>query len=185
VGYYGFHGDEEIDETGSAGDDFLARVCAAWEAEAVKAAAGGSRVVLCRFGVVLGKKGGALAEMAAPFRRYMGAVLGSGKQRFSWIHMEDLIRIFHFLFDHDAIKGAVNFTAPHAVTNRELSSALSRTLKKPVLLPPAPGFALKIMLGEFGDFLLKGQRVIPSVMMRAGFDFRFPDIGPALEDLLK
>ena len=184
VGYYGFRGDEEIDETTGAGADFLARVCVAWEDEAARAGAYGSRVTLCRFGVVLGKNGGALEQLASQFKRYMGGVLGSGEQWFSWIHMEDLIGMFHFLLENTDVSGPVNFTSPQPVTNRELTGALSRAVNKPVILPPAPGFALRILLGEFGDFLLRGQRVIPAKIMKRGYGFRYPDIRSALKELL-
>lgn len=183
VGYYGFHGDEVLDESAPAGEDFLARVCRDWEAEAQAAEASGARVVRARFGIVLDAGGGALGQMLPLFRKGLGGPLGSGRQWFSWIHRRDLVEALLFCLDSHQIAGPVNCVAPHPVTNRELAQALGRTLKRPAFLP-APGLAVRLVLGEFGSVLLRSQRVEPSVLERAGFAFAHPDLDQALADIL-
>lgn len=184
VGYYGFRGDEEIDEYGTPGSDFLAQLAGDWEAEAEKAASWGVRVIRCRFGIVLGEKGGALDPLVSLFRKGLGSVLGNGRQWFSWIHQEDLSGAILFLLQEKNVAGPVNCTSPHPVTNRELTHLLARILKKPILLPPVPGFFLRLLLGEFGNVLLQGQRVIPRRLLDMGFSFRFPFMQEALAHLL-
>lgn len=184
VGYYGFCGEEERTETSPPGKGFLAEVVRAWEAEAAKAGDLGLRVVLCRFGIVLGRDGGALGLMSRPFRYGIGSPLGSGRQWFSWIHEEDLLQILLFLLARKDLSGPVNCTAPGPVTNRALSRALCKALGRPCLLPAIPGFLLRMVLGEFGTVLLEGQKVLPRRLLGSGFRFRFPAIEGALEDLL-
>lgn len=185
VGYYGSREDDEIlDESSPPGDEFLTRVSVEWEGEALRAETFGCRVVLCRFGIVLGRGGGALAKMTPAFRFMVGSPLGSGRQWFPWLHLEDLFQIMLFLADHGHISGPVNFTAPNPVTNEELSRTLARTLHRPMFMPAVPAFVLRILLGEFGDMLLKGQRAIPRRLLDEGYRFRFPDLSRALEDLL-
>ena len=184
VGFYGFHGDEELIESDVHGDDFLALLCRDWEAEALKATASGARVVLARFGVVLGRHGGAMSLLRKIFLLRLGGRLGSGSQWFSWIHEDDLASIFLFLLNDRTVGGPVNCTAPRPVTNRELTIALNAALGTASLAPPAPGFMLRMIMGEFGDFILKGQRAVPGRLRDAGFGFSFPDIGSALADLL-
>lgn len=183
VGYYGFRGDEELTEEDHPGSDFLAKVCIAWEREAHRAADKGTRVVITRFGIVLAKTGGALGQMIPAFKRFMGGPLGSGTQWFSWIHMEDLVSAFLFVIDHQDIHGPVNFTAPNPVRNRELAKALGTALIRPSSLK-TPAFALRLVLGEFGLLLLKGQRVTPAKLMHHGFVFRYPEITNALQDIV-
>jgi len=185
VGYYGFHGDEFLDETSLAGTDFLASLAADWETAARYAEQFGTRVVLCRFGVVLGRRGGALEKMASAFKYWMGSSLGSGKQWLSWIHERDLARIFLFLLDHKDMKGPINCTAPQPVRNRELTDILGKVLGKPTFLPPVTSFFVKMILGEFGNVLLKGQRVIPDKLLKNGFIFQFPTMEEALKDLFR
>ena len=180
VGYYGFRGDEEITEDGQPGDDFLATVCVDWEAEASEAAKKGARLVITRFGIVLGRTGGALGQMIPAFKKFVGGPLGSGKQWFSWIHMEDLLNAFLFVFETPDISGPVNFTAPNPVTNKALGKALGRVLGRPSLVK-TPGFMLRMVLGEFGNVLLEGQKVIPAKLLKHGYHFRYPDILGALE----
>ena len=184
VGYYGFHTDEILDENTPHGNDFLARVSHDWESAALKAREHGARVVLCRFGIVFGKKGGALAQMAKIYRLYLGSRLGDGKQWLSWIHEEDLASIFDFLIERKGIEGAVNCTAPNPVRNSELTKTMREVLRRPTIVPPVPGFMLRVMLGEFGDVLLKGQRVSPKILVDAGFTFQFPELREALINLL-
>jgi uncharacterized protein (TIGR01777 family) len=184
AGYYGSHGDEVLTEESPPGDDFLARVAIEWENEALKAEEKGARVVTTRFGIVLGEKGGALSQMMSIFRRYLGGPLGSGDQWFSWIHMEDLLRAFLFLMDHPEISGPVNFTSPNPIRNRELAEALGKAMHRPSFLP-APGFMLKLILGEFGSVLLEGQRAIPKKLLDSGYAFLYPEIEGALRSLIK
>jgi len=183
VGYYGFRGDEEILEDGTPGDDFLASLCVDWEDEASKAADKGVRVAISRFGIVLGKTGGALGQMIPAFKRFVGGPLGSGNQWFSWIHMEDLLNAFLFVLDNEEISGPVNFCSPHPVQNRKLAKALGKVLGRPSFVT-TPGFMLKLVLGEFGSILLEGQRVIPGTLLKHGFIFRYPDISRALEEVV-
>ncbi len=183
VGYYGFHGDEELAEDSPPGGDFLARLAVEWEKEALRAEGRGARVVITRFGIVLGEKGGALAQMMSIFRKYLGGPLGSGKQWFSWIHMGDLVGAFVFLMSRGEIAGPVNLTAPHPVRNEELARALGKAMHRPSFLP-APGFMLKLILGEFGSVLLEGQRVIPRKLLDAGYVFIYPEIEGALQSLI-
>ncbi len=184
VGYYGFHEDEKLDEGSPPGDDYLASVSREWEEAALKAEPLGVRVVLLRFGVVLGREGGALKQMLPVFKRFLGSPLGSGAQWFSWIHAGDLTDIYLFLIKEKTIKGPVNCTAPNPVRNREFTRALGKALGKPTFMPSVPGFMIKHVMGEFGSTLLKGQRVFPTVLIDHGFQFHFPEIEKALQDLL-
>lgn len=183
VGYYGPRGDEEIDEQSSPGDDFLAQVCREWEAEAMAAEKLGARVVRTRFGIVLGAHGGALDQMLPLFRKGLGGRLGSGRQWFSWIHQRDLVTAIMFVLSRPQLSGAVNLTAPQPVTNRELTRELAGVLGRPAVLP-APGFALRLFMGEMASVLLSGQKVVPAKLLTAGFTFHFPTLRQALEDLL-
>jgi uncharacterized protein (TIGR01777 family) len=183
IGYYGPHGDEDLTEESPPGDDFLARLCRDWEAEALKARDSGIRVVITRFGIVLGKAGGALQQMAMAFRMFLGGRLGSGNQWFSWIHQEDHARAFMFVKDHPEITGPVDFTAPNPVRNLELTRALGRVLGRPTFLP-APAFMVRLVLGELGEVFLSGQKVLPRRLLAMGFEFRYPVIDQALADLL-
>ena len=184
VGYYGFHGDEALDEQSPPGEGFLADLAAEWESAAGKAEEKGVRVVLTRFGVVLGEGGGALEKLVPLFRWWLGSPLGSGKQWFSWIHRQDLTDALAFLLDHDDISGPVNCTAPRPVRNEEMTEILGQVLGKPTFMPSVPGFVLGAVLGEFGSMLLKGQKVLPGKLLESGFVFRFPEMRGALEDLL-
>ena len=183
VGYYGPRGDEVLTEESPQDDYFLAKLAEAWEAEALKAQELGVRVVITRFGIVLGRDGGALGQMVPMFKRFLGGILGQGTQWFSWIHQADHARAFSFIQAHPEIHGPVNLTAPHPVRNWELTRALGQALHRPTLLP-APAFMMRLILGELADALLSGQRVIPQKLLDAGFRFKFPTIEEALKDLL-
>ena len=183
VGYYGFHEDEKLTENMPAGDDFLAKLAYDWEKEALNAQAKGTRVVITRFGIVLGENGGALGQMIPLFKFFLGGPLGSGKQWFSWVHMEDLAQAFIFLLKHPEIKGAVNICSPTPVRNTDLGRAIGKVLHRPSFMP-VPGFMIKLILGEFGSVLLKGQRVIPRRLLDAGFKFKYPDIEEALKGII-
>lgn len=185
VGYYGFRGDEDLKEGDRPGDDFLASVCRRWEAEAGKARSFGIRVAICRLGIVLAARGGALGKMIPIFKKGLGSPLGSGRQWFSWVHREDLVRMVLFLLEGEDLEGPFNCTAPEPVTNRDFTRALAEALGRPAFLPPVPGLVLRLIKGEFGSVLLEGQRVRPSRFLDAGFDFRFPAIRDALYDLME
>jgi uncharacterized protein (TIGR01777 family) len=182
VGYYGFCGDEELIEDSPPGDDFLARIAVEWEGEALKAREKGARVVITRFGIVMGEKGGALSQMIPLFKKYMGGPIGSGKQWFSWVHIKDLAEAFVFLMKHPEISGPVNVCSPNPVRNRDLAKALGKALHRPSFIP-APGFMVKWVLGEFGSVILEGQRVIPRRLLENGFVFQHADIEKALKGI--
>jgi uncharacterized protein (TIGR01777 family) len=183
IGYYGFHEDEELTEESAAGNDFLARLSGDWEGEALKAREKGVRVVITRFGIVLGEKGGALGQMIPLFKKFIGGPLGSGQQWFSWIHIKDLAEAFVFLIKHPEISGPVNLCSPNPVRNRDLARALGKALNRPSFMP-APGFMIKLVLGEFGSVLLEGQRVIPRRLLDNGFVFQYPEIDRALQSIV-
>jgi len=184
VGYYGFHEEEVLDESSPSGGGFLADLSKEWESAAMKAKNYGVHVSPMRFGIVLGRRGGALQQMITPFKWWMGSPLGSGNQWFSWIHEQDLVDIFLYLIKEKKISEAVNCTAPNPATNRELTKNIGEVLGKPTFMPAVPGFVMSLMLGEFGLVLLKGQRVVPKKLLDAGFRFSFPDLRSALKDLL-
>ena len=184
LGYYGSRGDEPLTEASPPGNDFLAGLTMAWEAEALKAQDLGVRTVITRFGLVLGRGGGVLGQMVPLFRKFLGGPVGPGDQWFSWIHQQDQVRAFLFVKDHPEISGPVNFTAPNPVRNRDLAKALGRALHRPSFLP-APAFMIRLILGEFGQVVLEGQKVLPQKLLDAGFTYLYPAIEQALEDLLR
>jgi uncharacterized protein (TIGR01777 family) len=184
VGYYGFRGDEELEENSSPGDDFLAEVVQAWEAEALRAEQFGVRVVLCRIGVILGRDGGALSKMLTVFKWGLGSPLGSGNQWFSWIALHDLVNIFLFLMENKKLSGPVNCTSPYPVTNRVMTETLAKVLHRPAVLPSVPAFVIKGVLGEFSDVFVKGQKVMPRKLLTDGFVFEFPEIDAAFSHLV-
>jgi uncharacterized protein len=183
AGYYGLTRDEELDETCRPGSDFLGQLAQGWEEEAIKAEKKGVRVIRARIGIVLGHDGGALSQMVLPFRFFAGGPVGDGNQWISWIHIQDICRAALFTLENKDIHGPLNFTAPVPVRNAELAKAIGRILKRPSFLS-APSFMIKLVLGEFGEYVLKGQRVVPKALLDAGFTFRFGTIEAALEDLL-
>lgn len=184
VGYYGPRGNEILTEDANAGSDFLARVCAAWEQSTQAVEASGVRRAVIRTGVVLSMEGGALPITVLPFRLFAGGPLGSGKQWWPWIHIDDEIRAIRFLLDHEAADGAFNLSAPNPLTNRTFGKMIGRVLQRPSLIP-VPAFALKLALGEVATIVLDGQRAVPQQLETAGFNFKFPDAKSALTDLLR
>jgi len=185
AGYYGYHDDERLTEESPPGSDFLATLSREWEAEAVKAKEYGVRVVLTRFGIVMGRSGGMLGEIVPVFRMFLGANLGSGNQWLSWVHEMDLARIFLFLLENRRLEGPINCTAPEPVRNREFTETLGGVLGVPTFLPPVPGFMLRLMKGEFGNVILQGQRVLPRRLLAEGFEFRYPTLQEALTEILR
>jgi len=191
VGFYGTRGDQVIDENDLPGgqqegssecEKFLADLCQQWEDEASAAAVAGVRVVLARIGIVLGTEGGALDKMVPIFKWGLGARMGSGKQYMPWIHIEDLVNIIEFASRAD-VTGPMNSTAPNPVTNKEFTQALAKKLRRPGFAI-APKFAVRLLTGQFGESLFFSQRVIPRVATEHGFEFKFPDLQSALDDLL-
>jgi uncharacterized protein (TIGR01777 family) len=179
IGYYGPHEDEYVTEDMSSGTDFLADVCKAWEAEALRAEELGVRVVLVRIGAVIESDGGALTRILIPFKFFLGGPIGTGKQWFSWIHRDDAVGIIKYSLENESISGPVNLTAPEPVTNREFSSALGKALRRPSWFA-VPGFVVKLTLGELGSVLLTGQRVLPEKALKAGYQFKYPEVNGAL-----
>ncbi len=176
-------GDEEVDEQGSTGDDFLARVAVDWEEAARGAEALDVRVVSTRFGVVLARDGGALEQLALPFKLFAGGPIGSGKQVVSWVHIDDVVGIVLRCLDDESIQGGVNVVAPRAVTSAELSRAIGKALGRPSWLK-VPAAALKVRFGEGAGPLVTGQRVVPRVMQEHGYCWHYPELAPALEQAL-
>lgn len=179
IGYYGPHGDEYVTEDTPPASDFLAEVCKGWEEEALKAQEFGVRVVLIRIGGVLESDGGALPVMAIPFKFFLGGSIGNGRQWFSWIHRDDVVGIIKYALENESLSGPVNATAPQPVTNKEFSSAIGKALGRPSWFS-VPGFVVKLTLGELGGILLTGQRVLPEKALKAGYQFKYPEINEAL-----
>ncbi len=185
IGYYGSRGDEVLTETSPPGQGFLPEVCVAWEQAAAEAEALGLRVVRLRIGIVMGPEGGALARMLPPFRMGLGGRLASGAQWMSWVHVEDLVDLIRFALASEGVAGALNAVAPNPVRNSEFAAILGKTLRRPAAVP-TPAAALKLLLGQMAEeVLLAGQRVVPQAACQAGFSFRFPELEPALRDLLR
>jgi len=182
VGYYGPHGDEALNEDSKPGDDFLARLCVDWEAQAQKAESLGVRVCFLRTGIVLAKGEGALKKMVPPFKMFFGGPLGSGRQWMPWIHIEDEIGLIQFLIDNEGARGAFNGIAPNPVTMAEFSKTLGGVLNRPswARVPP---FVLALMVGEMAEMLLNGQRAIPAAASKLGFKFQYPSLKLALASL--
>jgi uncharacterized protein (TIGR01777 family) len=180
VGYYGDVPEGPVPENSPQGRDFLAALCGQWEREALAAEPLGVRVVLPRFGVVLGKGGGALSKMTLPFKLFAGGPLGAGKQAFPWIHRDDVVGGVLFALDHEELSGPVNFAGPTSANNKEFSAALGRALHRPSWAP-APAFALKVALGEMADMLLTGQAAVPKKLLDAGYKFKYGTPDAALK----
>lgn len=181
VGFYGDAGDAVCDESAPPGDDFLARVCRAWEASADAAVRAGVRTVHLRFGVVLSREGGALARMLPLFRLGLGGRLGSGRQWMSWLSMDDALGVVRAALESDALVGAVNATAPVAATNAEFTATLARVMRRPALFP-VPALALNLVFGEMArGTLLASQRAVPRRLLAAGYAFRHPTLESALD----
>ncbi|HEX3463634.1 MAG TPA: TIGR01777 family oxidoreductase [Candidatus Elarobacter sp.] len=182
IGYYGTSPTATFTESSPPGPDFLARVCAAWEAEADRATALGMRVAKIRTGLVLGTGGGILGKLLPVFRLGLGGVIASGEQWSSWIHADDEVGIYLHAIDGRA-DGVLNAAAPNPVTNRQFTRALARTLRRPAFLP-VPAFAGRLLFGEGALMLNEGQRVVPERTLATGYVFRHPDLDEALSSLL-
>jgi len=183
IGYYGSRGDEILTEGSPPGSDFLAQVACRWEEEARAAETSGVRVVTPRIGVVLGRGGGALAEMLTPFRLGLGGRLGGGTQWMSWIALDDLVSLLEFTAVNRTLQGPLNAVAPNPVTNVVFTRELAAALHRPAIFS-VPALALKAVFGDMSHVLLGSQRAIPEAASRAGFTFRFPELGAALRQIL-
>ena len=179
-GYYGSRGDEVLTEESPAGTGFLSSVCTEWEAATEPLKEKGVRVVLLRFGIILSDKGGALQKMVTPFKFGAGGRIGSGKQYWSWIDLDDVVRIIELAISNEAIQGPVNVGTPNPVTNREFTEALARVLNRPAIVP-IPAFAARAAFGEMADeMLLSSCRMDPAKLVAQGYTFGYPDIESSL-----
>jgi uncharacterized protein (TIGR01777 family) len=183
VGIYGSRGEEILTESSAPGAGFLAQVCVEWEKTAREAEALGIRVVHLRTGMALAGEGGALAQMLTPFRWGLGGRIATGSQWVSWIHVEDLISLIVFLLERGELRGPVNATSPNPATNSEMTRHLAAVLRRPALLT-VPPFVLRVIYGEMAEIVLASQRVIPQAAQAAGFEFRYPSLRLALQNLL-
>lgn len=172
------------DEDGSYSNDFLSKLCQDWEKEALKANSFDTRVAIFRFGIVLGKDGGALQKMLTPFKLGLGGIIGNGKQAFSFIHLDDLLNAYKFVIENSNANLAFNLTAPTPTTNKGLTLALGKTLKRPTILP-VPEFILNLIFSEGAKVLTDGQNVIPKKLQDLGFEFKYKNIEDTIENLLK
>jgi hypothetical protein len=186
INYYGLAEPTRgaFEESDPPGDDFMARVCVAWENEVNRIANPDVRRVILRTGPVLTKEGGALEKLVMPVRYYVGAPLGSGNQCFNWIHIDDLCRIYVKVIEDESMSGAYNAVSPHPVSNKELTRAIARALNKPLWLPPVPSFAVRLLAGEVSEVVLKGGKISSARIEDTGFEFRYDEITGALSDLL-
>ncbi|MEH2194815.1 MAG: TIGR01777 family oxidoreductase [Nostoc sp.] len=182
IGYYGTSETATFDETSLSGKDFLAEVCQAWEAEARKVKDAGVRLVILRFGVILGN-GGALGKMIPPFKLFAGGPIGSGRQWFSWIHVDDVVNLIMQALTKPEIEGVYNATAPNPVRMADLSQTLGQVMNRPSWLP-VPGFAIEALLGDGAIVVLEGQEVIPKRTIETGFEYKYPNLQSALTQIL-
>ena len=183
AGYYGNRGDEILIEDARQGDDFLAKVCIDWEKEAYQAKAKGIRVVTMRFGVVLGKSGGAIKKMLPAFKFFVGGPMGNGQHWFSWIHLDDLVSAILFILENPQTRGPVNFSAPNPVRNKDFAKALGKAIKRPSFMS-VPSFMIRLIMGELGTSLLNSQRLSPGKLAKYGFKFQYPNISSALSEIV-
>lgn len=185
IGFYGDRGDEVLREDSPAGNGFAAEVCRAWEAATGPAEYAGIRTVCVRFGLVLSQQGGALAKMLLPFRMGLGGRVGGGHQWCSWVHAQDVAGAVLHTINNELLKGAVNVVAPHPVRNAEFVKVLGDVLHRPAVLP-VPAAVVKMVFGEMGrELMLASQRVEPVKLRATEYEFRFPDLRPALEDIVR
>jgi len=182
AGYYGNVAEGDVTEDAPKGTGFLSDLCRDWEEEAMKAAASGVRVVTLRMGVVLGRNGGALQKMLLPFKLFAGGPLGTGRQWFPWIHLEDEVGVILHALGNSSMRGPINLAAPEPVTMAQFCKSLGKAMHRPSWAP-VPGFVLKLALGEMAEMILKGQRVVPKRVSEAGYAFRYPTLGGALRDI--
>lgn len=183
IGFYGTSETATFDETSPAGNDFLAEVCQVWEAEASKVKESGTRLVILRFGIILGM-GGALGKLLTPFKLFAGGPIGSGRQWFAWIHREDVVNLILRALTHSDMEGVYNATAPNPVRMAEMTTVLGEVMNRPSWLP-VPGIALEALLGDGAKVVLEGQEVLPKRTLASGFEYQYPEIKPALEQIVR
>lgn len=179
IGYYGSRGDETLDESASAGSDFLAQVCIEWEREAAAVESLGVRAAMARIGIVLGD-GGALKKMLLPFKLGLGGRLGAGKQWMSWVHVDDVVGMLLHAANDPSVRGPFNCVGPKPVTNAEFTKAVGRAVHRPTIFP-VPPIALKLAVGDFAEVLLASQRCVPKKMLAAGYTFKYPTVDSAMQ----
>lgn len=184
VGYYGDRGDDILTETEPPGDGFLAQVGQAWEGEALRAQKHGIRVAVMRFGIVLGKGGGAMEKMVPAFRMYVGGPLGNGRQWFPWVHLSDITGAIRHLVDSDQLSGAFNLCSPEPVRNRDLANTLGEILRVPARIP-APKFMVRLALGEMATALFDSLRVHPEKLLNSGYEFKYPHLESAIQQVVQ
>jgi uncharacterized protein (TIGR01777 family) len=185
IAFYGSSGETEVDESSPSGEGFLAGVAREWEASTREVEALGVRRAVVRSGLVLGRGGGAWPSLARPFRFFVGGPLGSGRQWFSWIHLEDEARAMRFLIERPDLAGAFNLTAPHPLRQRELCRAVGRAMRRPCWFP-VPAFVLRLLFGEkAAETLLVSQRIVPRRLIAAGFEFRYAEAAAAVAALVR
>jgi uncharacterized protein (TIGR01777 family) len=184
VGYYGDRGDDILTESEPPGKDYLAQVGQDWEEEALRAEEHGIRTVVMRFGIVLGKGGGALEKMIPAFRMFVGGPLGDGRQWFPWIHLHDVVSACSFVIGNEHLKGTFNFCSPNPVQNRELAKTLGRVLGVPAVMP-TPKLMLRLALGEAATSLFDSLRVVPENLLNSGFSFKYPELEDAIRQIVQ
>lgn len=180
IGYYGSQGTSILTEESPQGEGFLSEVCAEWESATESARRAGIRTCLMRFGLVLSNKGGALENMIPPFKLCMGGKIGSGKQYWSWIAIDDLVKSVEHVINHNDLEGPINIVSPFPVTNLEFTQTLGKILNRPTIFP-LPAFMARLVFGEMADDLfLTSQRVEPDKLLKSGFTFVYPKLDEAL-----
>ena len=185
IGYYGTSLTDSFDESDRIDpSDFLSETVTIWEAAAAESEMEGIRTVYMRFGVILGKEEGALPRMALPYKLFAGGTIGSGEQWLSWIHIEDVARAAIFCMEQENMKGPVNFTAPSPATMSRMGKAIGKALRRPHWMP-VPSFMLKAALGEMSILILQGQKVFPSKLLKAGYQFAYPGLDQALDNIFR
>jgi uncharacterized protein (TIGR01777 family) len=183
IGYYGPRGDEIVTEDSSPGDDFLAKVCIDWEDGTAAVDDLGVRRVITRTGLVLTEEGGALERLKLPYKLFGGMYFGNGRQWWSWIHIDDTIRALKFLLENETAEGPYNLTSPNPARNRQFGKALGKAMNRPSYMP-VPDFAMKLLVGDVATVVVDGQRVMPERLQALGFDFKFPELEPAMLDII-
>jgi uncharacterized protein (TIGR01777 family) len=183
VGYYGPRKDEPISENEPQGEDFLADLCRKWEDSSASVEQQGVRRVIIRTGLVLSSSGGVLPRLMLPIRLFVGGRVGSGRQYYPWIHLDDQVRAIRFLIDQSSAQGPFNLVAPNPLTNAEFIQSIGRVVRRPTWLP-LPEFALRLLAGDLATVLVDGQRAIPTGLVDAGFDFKYPNLEEAIVDLV-
>ena len=183
VDYYGNTGISEVEESSPAGTGFLAEVCRLWEAEAMKASAK-TRVVLARMGVVLDKEALAVKRMILPFKLFIGGPLGTGRQWFPWIHIDDVVEMYKWMLENPDIQGPVNFVSPQQVTMKEFAKVMGKALHRPSIFK-VPEFMLRLSIGESTDMIVNSKRVVPSVALEKNFQYKYKELEKALINLIR